>query len=86
MDLTPETLKTLRKMVQYSQQTITPDGGKHVAFNDSDPDSVLTLARQMAALLYPYQGAEQPQVEFTFDGGTATIHTKELGKVAIECM
>jgi uncharacterized heparinase superfamily protein len=50
MDLTPATLETLRKMVQYSQQTITPDGSKHVAFNDSDPGSVPNLPRQMAAL------------------------------------
>ena len=50
MDLAPETLATLRQMVRYSQQTITPDGSKHVAFNDSDPGSVPNLARQMAAL------------------------------------
>ncbi|MHB0934751.1 MAG: heparinase II/III family protein [Armatimonadota bacterium] len=35
MDLALEMLATLQQMVHYSQQTITPDGSKHVAFNDS---------------------------------------------------
>ncbi|MHB9134287.1 MAG: alginate lyase family protein [Armatimonadota bacterium] len=71
MDLAPDTLDTLRKMVQYSQQTLTPDGSKQVSFNDSDPAAVPNLPRQMAALgleaflrpadqlgpaVYPYAG------------------------------
>lgn len=49
-DLTPQTLATLRQMVQYSQQTIVPDGSKQVAFNDSDPAAVPQLSRQLTAV------------------------------------
>ena len=49
-DLKPETVATLRQMVHYTQQTIVPDGSKHVAFNDSDPGAVPALARQLAAV------------------------------------
>ncbi len=44
-DLTPATLETLRKMVQYTQQAVVPDGSKQLAFNDSDPGSVPDLRR-----------------------------------------
>ncbi len=36
-ELPDRTLDTLRKMVHYARQTITPDGSARVAFNDSDP-------------------------------------------------
>lgn len=71
MDLAPDTLSTLRKMVQYCQQAITPDGSKQLAFNDSDPSAVPDLAHELAELglqdflrpvaavdaeIYPYAG------------------------------
>ncbi|MHB9107981.1 MAG: alginate lyase family protein [Armatimonadota bacterium] len=49
-DLEPRTLATLRKMVQYCQQTIMPDESKQLAFNDSDPASVPQLRRQVSAV------------------------------------
>jgi|TARA_B100001964_G_scaffold207831_1_gene240001 hypothetical protein len=40
LSLEPRTLDTLRRMVRYQEQTVTPGRTAHVAFNDSDPESV----------------------------------------------
>lgn len=42
------TLKTLKKMVRYIQQTIIPDGSAQAAFNDSDPAAVPSIEDELA--------------------------------------
>jgi hypothetical protein len=41
------TLDTLRQMVRYQEQTVTPDRSAQVAFNDSDPEAVPNLADRL---------------------------------------
>lgn len=48
-DLDAQTMGRLRQMIHYAQQTLTPDGRKQVAFNDSDPGA----APDLAAMLKP---------------------------------
>jgi hypothetical protein len=45
--LEDRTLDTLRKMVRYQAQTITPDRSAQVAFNDSDPESVPNVSDRL---------------------------------------
>ncbi len=45
--LESRTLDTLRKMVRYQEQTVTPDRSAQVAFNDSDPESVPNVAARL---------------------------------------
>ena len=47
LSLETRTLDTLRMMLHYQEQTITPDRSAHVAFNDSDPDSVPNVADRL---------------------------------------
>jgi hypothetical protein len=49
LDLTLQdrTLDTLRRMVRYQAQTITPGKKTQVAFNDSDPESVSNVAKRL---------------------------------------
>lgn len=46
-ELDPRTLKTLRKMVHYQQQTVVPNGSAQVAFNDSDPEVVPQITSRL---------------------------------------
>jgi hypothetical protein len=45
--LEDRTLDTLRQMVRYQAQTVTPDHSAQVAFNDSDPESVPNVADRL---------------------------------------
>ncbi|MDA0711793.1 MAG: alginate lyase family protein, partial [bacterium] len=69
--LDDSTLKTLRKLVHYQQQTVMPDGSAQVAFNDSDPEAVprisdrlkelgmadyLSLPEELGSEAFPYAG------------------------------
>ena len=45
--LETRTLDTLRQMVRYQAQTITPDRSAQVAFNDSDPEVVPNVADRL---------------------------------------
>ena len=47
LSLEQRTLGTLRKIVRYQEQTVTPDRSAHVAFNDSDPESVPSVADRL---------------------------------------
>jgi hypothetical protein len=49
-DLDAPTVRTLRKMIHYQQQTTMPDGSKQAAFNDSDPGSAGDLRETLAGL------------------------------------
>jgi len=71
-DLDPDTLKTLRKMLHYSRQIVTPDGKWLASFNDCDPgnpprftrrrlaplglDRWLTEDKKLGCELFPYAG------------------------------
>ena len=48
--LEDHTLKTLRAMVHYQQQTVVPNASAQVAFNDSDPESVPQTAARIEKL------------------------------------
>jgi hypothetical protein len=47
LSLEQRTLEALRRMIRYQEQTVTPNGSAHVAFNDSDPDSVPKIAERL---------------------------------------
>lgn len=50
LTLEQRTLDTLRKMVRYQEQTVTPDRSAHVAFNDSDPESVPNIGDRLRGI------------------------------------
>ncbi|HAA74115.1 TPA: hypothetical protein DCE37_03215 [Candidatus Latescibacteria bacterium] len=50
LSLKQRTLNTLRRMLRYQEQTVTPGRTAHVAFNDSDPDSVPNVADRLDRL------------------------------------
>lgn len=50
LDLEPRTLDTLRKLVRYQAQTVTPNRTAQVAFNDSDPEAVPNVADRLRAI------------------------------------
>jgi hypothetical protein len=58
-------------------------------YNRIEPAPALALTYQgvlpfrCATLLLPYRGTELPNVEFGFDGQTATIHLAEVGSVPV---
>ena len=43
------------------------------------------LPWRAATLLLPYEGAEAPAAELSFDGRHATVSAAELGEVEVKC-